>query len=145
VEVGGVAVGEVGEVDPAVAADHGVTERVAWVRLDLDALLSIDRPIPRARPVSRFPTSDIDLAFVVDDAVPAHEIAADLRAGHELVRAVRLFDVFRGEQAGDGRRSLAFAVRLQAADRTLTDGEVAAARDALIERVVTHRPATLRG
>jgi phenylalanyl-tRNA synthetase beta chain len=60
------------------------------------------------------------------------------------VRDVRLFDVYRGDQVGDGRRSLAFAVRLQADDRTLTDAEVSAARDVLIERVVRDRPATLR-
>jgi phenylalanyl-tRNA synthetase beta chain len=144
VSVGGERVGEVGEVDPAVATDHGVAERVAWVRIDLDELLSIDRPLAQASAVSRFPTADIDLAFVVDDDLPAHEIAADLRRGHELVRDVRLFDVYRGDQVGDDRRSLAFAVRLQADDRTLTDSEVAAARDVLIERVVTHRPATLR-
>ena len=66
-------------------------------------------------------------------------------AGGELVATVRLFDVYRGEQVGEGRRSLAFAVRLQAADRTLTDEDVADVRRRLIDAVEGALPATLRG
>ena len=75
--------------------------------------------------ISRFPSSDLDLAFVVDEGVPAAEVERTIAdaAGALLVR-VELFDVFRGAPVADGRRSLAFRLRFQAPDRTLTDDEV---------------------
>jgi len=144
VTVAGAVVGEVGEVDPATTLAAGVDERVAWLRLDLSAVLALPRPPHRLRPVSRFPSSDVDLAFVVPDDVPATAPLATLRAASDLVVDARLFDVFRSEQVGAGRRSLAYSLRLQALDRTLTDAEVGEARDALIAAVTTAHGATLR-
>lgn len=132
IDIDGTVVGEVGEVDPGVTEDRGVTERVAWVRIDLDALFGIERIVAEERPVSRFPSSDLDLALVVADSVPAHEVVACLAEAHPLVVDARLFDVFRSESLGEGRRSLACSVRLQALDRTLTDADVTAARAALL-------------
>lgn len=142
--VGEVAVGEVGEVDPDIAAAAGVAERVAWLRLDLDVLLALPRSLRQHRPVSRYPTADIDLAFVVDESIPVHEVTDLLRRASDLVAEVRLFDVYRGPQVGDRARSLAFGLRLQAADRTLTDAEVAEVRAALIEAVTSGLDAGLR-
>jgi phenylalanyl-tRNA synthetase beta chain len=144
VSVAGVEVGEVGEVDPTVAEAHGIEERVGWLRLNLDVLLAIDRPPHVLVPVSRYPSSDVDLAFVVPDAVPATAPLATLRHAHPLVVSADLFDVFRSEQLGADRRSLAYTVRLQALDHTLTDAEVAEARDALIAAVSSAHAATLR-
>jgi len=132
VAVGGVVVGEVGEVDPAVAEGAGIAERVAWVRLDMDALTSIAPTPITAASVSRFPSSDVDLAFVVPAGVPAHNVTAVLAQGDPLVVDVTLFDVFHSDALGPDARSLTFEVRLQAADRTLTDAEVAEARARLI-------------
>jgi phenylalanyl-tRNA synthetase beta chain len=96
--------------------------------------------------VSRYPSSDIDLAFEVDEAVPADDIAACLTsAAGELLAHLALFDVFRGAPVAEGRRSLAFTLRFQADDRTLTDAEVAAARTVCIAAVEDAFPATLRG
>lgn len=135
VAVGGIVVGEVGEVDPAVAERAGITERVAWVRLDIDAVTSIPPAPIAATVVSRFPSSDVDLAFVVPSALPAHRLTAVLADGDPLVIDVTLFDVFHSDALGPDARSLTFAVRLQAADRTLTDAEVAEARARLISGV----------
>ena len=146
VVVGGERLGMVGEVDPAVLAALEIGERVAWLEVDLERLLAADHGGHRYRPVSRFPSSDVDLAFEVDDATPAAAVASTLQAaGGDLVVQVRLFDVYRGEQLGAGRRSLAFGVRFQAPDRTLTDDEVAALRRHLVEAVEAAHPATLRG
>ena len=145
VTVGDRIVGEVGEIDPAVVAAHGVEERVAWFRIDLDQLFSLDPGVPQARAVSRYPSSDIDLAFVVDSAIPAHQPATTMRQVSDLVTRVELFDVYRSAQLGADRRSLAYAIRLQASDRTLTDVEVAEVRSALIDAVVTAHGAELRG
>ena len=71
VGAGGVALGAVGEVDPDVVAAYGLTGRVGYFRVDLEARRPPSRPAAQARPVSRFPASDVDLAFVVADDVPA--------------------------------------------------------------------------
>jgi phenylalanyl-tRNA synthetase beta chain len=95
--------------------------------------------------VSRFPSSDIDLAFDVADAVPVTEVEATVRtAAADLLDSLQLFDVFRGAPVGDGRRSLAFSLRLQAPDRTLTDDEVQAVRQAVIAAVEQAHDAKLR-
>ena len=99
-----------------------------------------------ARPVSRFPSTDIDLAFVVDEDTPAAAVRATVRgAGGDLLRRVDLFDVFRSDALGSGRRSLAFRLRFQAPDRTLTDAEVAAVRAEVIAAVEEVHGASLRG
>ncbi len=139
------AVGVVGEVDPDVLAAHGIAGRVAWLELDLARLLAAPRGPDAYRPVSRFPSSDIDLAFEVDETTPAAEVEATLRrAGGPLVVGLALFDVYRGDQVGAGRRSLAWTVRFQAPDRTLTDDDVAAARHRLVAEVERRHGATLR-
>jgi phenylalanyl-tRNA synthetase beta chain len=146
VVVGDTAVGAVGELDPGVLDAHGIGERVAYLEVDLDALLDLPDRERTFRPFSLYPSSDIDLAFEVDDEVPASAVEDVIRsAGGDLLWSVRLFDVYRGTGVADGKRSLAYTLRLQAADRTLTDADVAAARQQIIDAVQQQLPATLRG
>lgn len=141
----GEALGAVGEVDPAAVAAYGLTGRVGVVLADLRPLLAGPRRDSQARPISRFPASDFDLAFVVDEAVGAGDVEATLRAaGGALAESVRLFDVYRDDTLGSDRRSLAFNVRLRAIDHTLTDTEVAGARQRMIDAVVRSHGASLR-
>ena len=129
----GEVIGEVGEVDPDVVSAYGLAGRVGWLGLSLDALEPAPRRPKLARDVSRFPASDVDLAFVVGDDVPAARVAGALRrSGGEVVEEVALFDVYRGERLGAGRRSLAFRVRVRAGDRTLSDAELESLRARLI-------------
>lgn len=146
VEVGATRVGAVGEIDPAVLAAYGVTdERVAWLELDLDRLLAAPHGETTYRRVSRYPSSDIDLAFVVDEVIPAAELEAVIQAAAgDLLRSIRLFDVYRGAQVGPEQRSLGYTLRLQADDRTLTDDEVAELRTRVIDAVEAGVAATLR-
>ena len=96
--------------------------------------------------MSRFPSSDVDLAFVVADSVPAAQVEATLRrAAGGLCESVVLFDVYRGAGLSQGSRSLAYRVRFCALDRTLTDAEVAELRARCIEAVESEFQATLRG
>jgi phenylalanyl-tRNA synthetase beta chain len=95
--------------------------------------------------VSRFPSSDIDLAFVVADEHPADAVAGALRAaGGELLESVHLFDVYRGAGIEAGARSLAYRLRFCADDRTLTDEEVGALRSSCIDAVTAEFGAVLR-
>ena len=98
-----------------------------------------------ARPVSRYPSSDVDVAFVVDDDVAAADVEAALRsAGGDLLEWARLFDVYRGPGVPAGARSLAYRLRFSAIDRTLTDAEIAGARQRAIDAVTAGLGGTLR-
>jgi len=139
-------IGVVGEVDPASLEAHGIGERVGWLEVDLDALLDLAHGDPQYRPVSRYPSSDIDLAFEVDESVSATDIEATLRqAAGDRLAWVKLFDVYRGTGIADGRRSLAYTLRLEALDHTLTDEELADLRTRCITAVESTHAATLRG
>ena len=136
VGVSGGAFGAVGEVHPDVVASFGLRRRVGYLTVDVDALLGQPRRPLTARDVSRFPASDMDLAFVMADTVPAAAVRTTLaRAGGDLLEAVWLFDVYRGPRLGAGVRSLAFRLRFRALDHTLDDTELAAARRRAIEAV----------
>jgi phenylalanyl-tRNA synthetase beta chain len=144
-----VELGGLGEVDPDVLNSFGLdgrSGRVGWIEVDLGALLSAPRRSLQARSVSRFPSSDVDLAFVVDDSTPAAAVEETLaRAGGDLLVDLTLFDVYRGEGVPDARRSLAFRLRFCALDHTLTDQEVGDARRRCIDAVTSEHPAELRG
>ena len=138
--------GVVGEVHPAVLDQWELEGPVGWMDLDLEATLAAPvRPIEQ-QAVSRFPSSDIDLAFEVPDDVPAGEVETTIRrsAGELLVNSA-LFDVYRGAGVSDNARGLAFRLRLQAMDRTLTDKDVATVRRRVIDDVTGTHGATLRG
>jgi phenylalanyl-tRNA synthetase beta chain len=146
---GPVVAGVVGEVDPDVVAAFGLDggeRRIGWLEVDLELVLSsAPRRSHLVAPVSRFPSSDVDLAFVVDEAVPAGAVLDTLRrAGGDLVEWVVLFDVYRGPAAPEGSRSLAFRLRLGALDHTLTDDEIGAVRARCISAVEQAHGATLR-
>lgn len=146
VSAGDLSLGVIGEVDPDVLTAHGIDGRVAWLEVDLGRLLREAPRQPRAfRPVSRFPSADIDLAFEVPDGVAADAVERALRGASDLIESVRLFDVYRGNQLGGGARSLAFTVRFAALDHTLTEEELAALRQRCIDAVQSQVGATLRG
>jgi phenylalanyl-tRNA synthetase beta chain len=138
-------VGVVGALATGAAAASGLSDAAIAFELDLDALGRAARVDHQFRPPSSFPPSAIDLAFIVSDDVWAAQIIATLReAAGELLESVRAFDEFRSEQLGEGRRSLAFALRFRAPDRTLTDVEVAELRQRCIDAVVAAHAATPR-
>ncbi len=100
---------------------------------------------PRGPEISSYPVAKEDVALVVDAALPAAELAATLREGAGLLcESVRLFDVYTGPQVGEGRRSLAFALRFRAPDRTLTEQETGAARDDAVALAVQRHGAEQR-
>ena len=138
--------GLVGEVDPEVLSRLGVSGTVAAFEIDLSTLLGAPRKERRFVAPSRFPSSSVDLALVVAEDLPAGTAEATLRrAAGEWCEEVRLFDVFRSGALGEGRKSLAFAFRFRAPDRTLTDADVGAVRERCIRAMAEAHGATLRG
>jgi phenylalanyl-tRNA synthetase beta chain len=127
------AIGHAGELHPRVCKAFGVPPRTAVAEIDLSALIDLAVEVVPAPSLSSYPVAKEDVALVVDQSVPAETLARTLREGAgELCESVRLFDVYTGEQIGEGRKSLAFALRFRAPDRTLTEAETGAARDAAV-------------
>ena len=125
--------GVVGEIDPIVLHELGIDTRIACFELNLTLALA-EQPKPtQAKDINRFPSSDLDLAFVMPDAVAAATLQRALRqaAGARLVSIV-LFDVYRGKGVADGSRSLAFRLRLQEVGGTLTEAVLADVQKACI-------------
>ena len=137
--------GAIGEVDPAVLGRFEVSERVAIVELNLDEVLGREPKPARWKPVSKYPSSDLDLAFTLSDDVAAEKLEKAIRQGAgKLFVGIELFDVFRGGSLGDDRRSLAYRLRLQADDRNLTDADIAEVRRSAVA-AATKLGAELRG
>jgi phenylalanyl-tRNA synthetase beta chain len=145
--VGDTVVGHAGELHPRVVKAFGLPARTCAMELDLDVLEAAGDDTPQAPAISTFPVATQDVALVVDRFVPHAEVEAALREGAgELLEAIRLFDVYENpEQLGDGRKSLAYALRFRAADRTLTVDEASAARDAAVALAGERTGAVLRG
>ena len=127
-------VGHAGELHPRVVKALGLPARTCAMELDLDAVEAAGDATATAPRISTFPVATQDVALVVDAFVPAADVEAALRDGAgELLESIRLFDVYENaEQLGEGRKSLAYALRFRAADRTLTVDEASAARDAAV-------------
>ncbi|SFL12923.1 phenylalanine--tRNA ligase subunit beta [Streptomyces pini] len=139
-------VGHAGELHPRVIKAMQLPARTCAMEIDLDLLERASSGAPQAPHVSTFPVATQDVALVVDASVPAAEVESALRDGAgELLESLRLFDVFTGEQLGEGKKSLAYALRFRAPDRTLTAEEATAARETAVAAAVTRTGAVLRG
>lgn len=119
--------GVLGEIHPQVCGNYGLGCRAYVGKLNLEALFALMKRDKTYTPTPRFPASARDIALLCDDALPvlAMEKAIKAAAG-KLLERVELFDVYKGEQIAQGKKSVAFNLTLRAADRTLTDEEVGA-------------------
>ena len=145
ITIQGQAVGALGELSPIIHERYSFGQHAVIVaELDLDVL----RALPaehRLRSIAEYPPILEDIAVIVDDAVPAATVEALIyEAGGDALVNVRMFDLYRGEQIGPGRKSLAYSLTYQAADRTLTDSEAAAIRNSVVKRLERDLGAVLR-
>lgn len=142
--------GVFGELHPLVRErfDWPVTykaNQILAADLDLDTLLSLIPSMTETAPLAEFPPVLEDLALVVDESLPADRVAELIRqTGGKVVSAVRLFDVYRGEKIGAGKKSLAYSITYQAADKTLSDKDVAGLRTHILRRLEHDLGAMLR-
>jgi phenylalanyl-tRNA synthetase beta chain len=145
--------GHAGELHPRVIQAFGLPERTCAMELDLSVIGAAAGALPPAQApaISTYPVAMQDVALVVRETVPAVEVEAALAAGAAtvgdgggLLEEVRLFDIYTGEQVGEGNKSLAYRLRFRAADRTLTDEETSAARDAAVAEAAHRVGAVLR-
>jgi phenylalanyl-tRNA synthetase beta chain len=144
--------GVLGEVDPAVVAravpSLAEGRRLGWLDCSLTRLTDpgcARRASDAAREVSRYPSSDLDLALVVDESINVDDVKAVLcEAAGELCESIACFDAYRGPGVPEGRRSLALRIRLCAPDRTLSEELLAATRGRVIAEAESRLGATLR-
>ena len=148
--------GHAGELHPRALAEFGLPPRTCAMELDMSVIETAAAALGtiQAPPISAYPVATQDVALVVPAVVPAAEVEAALVAGAGetgaagggvFLEAIRLFDVYTGEQAGEGRKSLAYKLRFRAPDRTLTAEEASAARDAAVAEAQRRTGAVLRG
>ena len=144
VVVDGQVIGHAGQLHPAVLERSGLPRGACAVELDMDAMpFSAGLPSPR---VSPFPAVFQDVSLVVDASVAAQGVIDAVRTGAgDLLEDIALFDVYTGPQVGEGRKSLTLALRFRATDRTLTEDEASAARDAGVAAAGERFGAVLRG
>ncbi|MEU4229876.1 phenylalanine--tRNA ligase subunit beta [Nonomuraea sp. NPDC026600] len=143
--VGDTLVGHAGELHPRVAEAYGLPPRSSAMELELSRLESAMPGPAQAPAVSSYPVATQDVALIVPDFTPVADVEAALRDGAgELLESIRLFDVYAGEQVGEGHKSLAYTLRFRAADRTLTVEETTAARDAAVAMAADRVGAQLR-
>ncbi len=139
--------GVLGEVHPAVRRAFDLPEgRAAVAELQLAPLAAAVSARHKMSPLSSFPAVKEDLAVLVDESVTAEQVETAIRqAGGGLLRAVTLFDVYRGKQVPAGKKSLAYALTFQADDKTLKDADVEKVRRRIVARLSQTVGAELRG
>ncbi len=142
--VEGQKIGVVGEVHPKTAASFDIsTQPVILFEIDLAKLLPFAGAAYRYQPIPRFPGNTRDIALILDAGIAASKVQ-DVIKGFPLVDQVTIFDIYSGEQVPQGKKSLAFSVRFQSLERTLTDEEVNKAQDEIVKRLQREFGATLR-
>jgi phenylalanyl-tRNA synthetase beta chain len=136
-------IGWIGELHPRWQHKYALARPAVLFELDAEPLENV--PLPEVSPPSKYPPVVRDMALVVDANVPAHALLDAMRAEKPpIVVQVRLFDLYQGQGIPNGKKSLAFRVVMQHTERTLTDAEADAARDALASLVGRKFSATLR-
>jgi phenylalanyl-tRNA synthetase beta chain len=137
--------GLLGELHPMLARQLDVPRGVLLFELDLQALVGAAKLLPSSRGVPKYPAVLRDLAVVLDEKVAAADVEKEIRAaGAGLVEDAILFDIFRGKTIPEGKKSLAYAIRYRASDRTLTDEEINKAHGEVVAMLSKRLGAELR-
>ncbi len=143
--VGGNVVGVVGELHPDIAQENHLPRRVGVFELNLDSIFALAPETVQAGEVNPMPAATQDVSLVVDSSVPASALLKTLREGAgDLLEDIRLTDDYRGQGISDGKKSLTFALRFRAKDKTLTQAEATLARDAAVALASKNHGAELR-
>ncbi|MBQ3079418.1 MAG: phenylalanine--tRNA ligase subunit beta [Clostridia bacterium] len=131
---GSVKLGQMGEIHPDVAEAFDMTARAYVAEIDITALKNCQLPIPAVKPLPKYQAVSRDIALVADEAVPAGDLMAAIeKAAGKLCEGVKLFDVYRGERLGEGKKSLAFSIIFRSPDHTLTEQEITSAMDKILK------------
>lgn len=140
----GVIKGIAGKVSKRVCEHFDIKSSVYYAELDITSLLQSSLPQPRYRQLPRFPALERDFCFVMADELKSAEITAEIYKVSSLIEEVTPFDLYRGEKLGEGRKSIAFSVKLRSVEKTLTDKEAEGICSAIVSTVQSKFGAQLR-
>ena len=130
----GVKLATLGEIHPDVAERFDINRRVYLAEVDLDALMPLEKDFYGVKPLPKFPAVSRDIAVVVDEKVGAGAMMDAIRAAAaKTLEDVKLFDIYRGDRLGKGRKSVAYSMTFRASDRTLTDEEITATMEKILK------------
>jgi phenylalanyl-tRNA synthetase beta chain len=145
VEVDGKIIGWFGELHPLAQEAYGLPQEAYILELEIEPLVAAAIAVPKYKHLAKYPSMSRDIAAVVPLEVTNAELEAVIRAhGGELLKDVKVFDIYTGKQVAEGCKSMAFNLTYQAADRTLTDAEVDASMKTVIAKVAEEYKAELR-
>lgn len=145
VSVDGCEIGLVGAIHPSVLANYGIKGECFAAMIDAETLFAHSHSEKSYKPLPKFPAVTRDFSMLCDDAVMVREIEAVFRKhGKKLLESVKLFDVYKGAQIPDGKKSVAYSITLRADDRTLTDEEISKITDKIIAELSEHDGITVR-
>ncbi len=142
----GIQYAQLGEVHPTVREAFDMKERAVLAEVNLQQVLKSSSPMGEMKPLPRFPGMVRDLALVMEEAVAVGPLMADMqKAAGSLLETISLFDVYRGSQLGEGKKSVAFSLAFRAPDRTLVEEEVQKAMDKAQKLCAEKYGAVIRG
>ena len=137
--------GILGQIHPLVAKNYGLDVLPVTAELDVEALEACEVPVPQYRPLPRFPSIERDIAVVCDEKIPIASLSDCIqRGGGELLRGVKLFDIYQGSHIPAGKKSTAFNLILRAPDRTMTDAEADGVVKAVLKELEEKLGAVIR-
>ncbi|MBP3369434.1 MAG: phenylalanine--tRNA ligase subunit beta, partial [Clostridia bacterium] len=143
--VGDQVIGVLGQIHPLTANNYGVSAPVYACELDFDAIFSMMNATKLYTPLPKFPATTRDFSFVCDEALEVGAIKAEMaKAGGKLVEAIELFDIYRGHQVGENKKSVSLRVTLRASDRTLTVEEAEKVSAKILKGIENNLGITLR-
>ncbi len=126
--------GILGQIHPTVCANYGMKKAAYVAKLNMNRLFAAENEEKVYTPMPKFPASTRDLALLCDDSLPVLTVEKAMKAAvGKIMEHVELFDVYKGSQIPDGKKSMAFSLSMRAADRTLTDEEVNAAMERVLK------------
>lgn len=137
--------GILGEIHPDIAEEFGAAQKNYIAMIDIEPLVEGTYLKPEYKPLPRFPAVSRDIAMLVDDHVLVKQIEQLIRTkAGKILEDIKLFDVYKGKQVPDGKKSIAYSITFRAADRTLTDDEVGKAMDNILKALSNKLGAQLR-
>ena len=138
-------IGTLGELHPMVLENYNIGSRAYVADLDFNILLQLAKEVKLFKAIPKFPAIERDMAVVVEESVTNYDVESVVKSvSGELLESVKLFDVYRGPQIGDGNKSVAYALVFRAQDRTLTDEEINPVFEAILKALEEKVNAQLR-
>lgn len=145
IQLGRLELGQVGQLQPALAKENDLRDAVLLAELDLDQLLARRNPSKNFKPLPQYPSIGRDVALVLANSVTHEEVLQSIKQAKPAnLESVELFDVFRGKNVPEGQKSMAYAFIYRSADRTLTDAEVNSTHEKLVGQLREKLKATIR-